>query len=84
MGTTRVFHIAMVIVGIAVLLTVWPAPRSSAQPGAVQIDIDDIGPKLPWPLTSNCLLHKAIESFSSFRRRHVGLYFVLALEFYTL
>src|SRR5262245_61631871 len=46
MGTTRVFHIAMVIVGIAVLLTAWPAPRSSAQPaqpGAVQIDNDDIG-----------------------------------------
>src|SRR5690349_21028612 len=46
MGTTRVFHIAMVVVGIAVLLTAWPAPRSSAQPaspGAVQIDNDDIG-----------------------------------------
>ena len=46
MGTTRVFHIGMVAVGIAVLLTAWPAPRSSAQPapsGAVQIDNDDIG-----------------------------------------
>ena len=27
MGTTRVFHIGMVAVGIAVLLTAWPAPR---------------------------------------------------------
>ena len=46
MGTTRVFHIAVVVVGIAVLLTAWPAPRLRAQPappGAVQIDNDDIG-----------------------------------------
>src|SRR5262245_16384173 len=46
MGTTRVFHIGIVAVGIAVLLTAWPVPRSSAQlaqPGAVQIDNDDIG-----------------------------------------
>ena len=46
MGTTRVFHIAMVAFGIAVLLTAWPATWLSAQPaqpGAVQIDNDDIG-----------------------------------------
>src|SRR5262245_53105243 len=46
MRTTRVFHLGMVTVGIAVLLTVWPVPRSSAQPapsGTVQIDNDDIG-----------------------------------------
>jgi hypothetical protein len=36
----------MVVVGIATLLTVWPVTRPSAQPaqpGAVQIDNDDIG-----------------------------------------
>src|SRR5262245_3320010 len=43
--------------------------------------IEFIGPKLPWPLTSNCLFHKVIEPSSSFRRRHVGLCFVLALGF---
>src|SRR5215813_11190392 len=46
MGTTRVFHLAMVAVSIAVLLTAWPATWLSAQPaqpGAVQIDNDDIG-----------------------------------------
>ncbi len=46
MGTTRVFHIGMVAVGIAVLLTAWPATwlrAQPAQPGAVQIDNDDIG-----------------------------------------
>jgi len=43
MGTTRVFHIGMVAVVIAVLLTTWPMTRLSAQPGAVQIDNDDIG-----------------------------------------
>src|SRR5499427_4627533 len=46
MGTTRVFSIGMVAIGIAVLLSAWPATRPSAQPaqsGAVQIDNDDIG-----------------------------------------
>src|SRR5262245_62226011 len=46
MGTTRVFHIGLVAVVIAVLLTAWPITRPSAQPaqpGAVQIDNDDIG-----------------------------------------
>src|SRR5262244_125730 len=46
MGTTRVFHLAMLVVGVAVLLTAWPATRLSAQPAqpaAVQIDNDDIG-----------------------------------------
>src|SRR5215813_14512555 len=46
MGSTRVCHIGMVAVGIAVLLTAWPATWLSAQPaqpGAVQIDNDDIG-----------------------------------------
>src|SRR5215813_11676653 len=46
MGSTRVCHIGMVAVGIAVLLTAWPMTRLSAQPappGAVQIDNDDIG-----------------------------------------
>ena len=50
---TRVLYIGMVAVGIAVLLTAWPATRSSAQPapsGAVQIDNDDIGGVVtgPW------------------------------------
>ena len=43
---TRVVYIGMVTAVIAVLLTVWPATRASAQPapaGAVQIDHDDIG-----------------------------------------
>ena len=46
MGTTRVFHIGMVAVGITVLLTAWPTTWLSAQPAqpdAVQIDNDDIG-----------------------------------------
>src|SRR2546422_5071178 len=46
MGTTRVLQLSMVAVGIATLLTVWPVTRPSAQPaqpGAVQIDNDDIG-----------------------------------------
>src|SRR5438132_8030619 len=46
MGTTRVFHTGMVAVGLAVLLTAWPMTRPSAQPaqpGAIQIDNDDIG-----------------------------------------
>ena len=46
MGTTRVCHIGMVAVVIAVLLTAWPMTWPSAQsapPGAVQIDNDDIG-----------------------------------------
>ena len=46
MGTTRVFHIGMVAVGIAVLLIAWPAAWTSAQPaqpGALQIDNDDMG-----------------------------------------
>ena len=46
MGTTRVLQLSMVAVGIATLLTVWPVIRPSAQPaqpGAVQIDNDDIG-----------------------------------------
>src|SRR5215831_13108903 len=46
MGTTRVFHIVMVVVGIAVLLIAWPViwlSAQPAQPGAVQIDSDDIG-----------------------------------------
>ena len=38
----------------------------------------------PEPLTNNCLLHKGIELFLSFRRRHVWLWFVLALEFFIL
>src|SRR4051812_40683155 len=46
MRTTRVLHIGIVAIGIAVLLTVWPVTWLSAQPaspGAVQIDNDDIG-----------------------------------------
>jgi hypothetical protein len=46
MGTTRAFQLGMVAVGIAVLLTAWPATRPRAQPAppvAVQIDHDDIG-----------------------------------------
>jgi hypothetical protein len=46
MGATRVLQLGMVAVGIAALLTAWPATRSQAQPaspGAVQIDPDDIG-----------------------------------------
>src|SRR5499433_3752471 len=46
MGTTRVFSIGMVAIGIAVLLSAWPATWLSAQPAqpaAVQIDNDDIG-----------------------------------------
>jgi hypothetical protein len=43
MGTRSVFQLGMVTVGIAALLTVWPVARPSAQPGAVQIDNDDIG-----------------------------------------
>jgi hypothetical protein len=38
----------------------------------------------PEPLTSNCLLHKGIEPFSFFRRRHVWLCFVLASGFFIL
>jgi hypothetical protein len=46
MGTTRVFPLGMVVVGIAILLTTWPETRPHAQPAqpvAVQIDTDDIG-----------------------------------------
>src|SRR5215510_10060018 len=46
METSRVFHIGMVAVGIAVLLTAWPMIQPNAQPAppsAVQIDNDDIG-----------------------------------------
>ena len=38
----------------------------------------------PEPLTSNCVLHKGIEPFQFFRRRHVWLYFVLAPWFFIL
>src|SRR5262245_58334352 len=46
MGTPRAFQRGMVAVVIAGLLTAWPITRLSAQPaqpGAVQIDNDDIG-----------------------------------------
>src|SRR4029450_11479806 len=41
-------------------------------------------PKLPRPLTSNCLLHKGIEVFLFFICKHVGRCFVLDYSFSSL